>query len=135
MEGFVWTFPCYILAATPVGDTDAGDVAIDSNLQFIAPEIGPPGGEQGIAIFTDAHLAEEYRDQTDSKLNLSLLEFATPSQLKAFLERAQDQYRHVVVDLTQRISNATLAIRQTGSSHIQPQHSRNLPYFMSRARI
>ena len=103
MEGFVWTVPCYILAATPVVYTDAGGAVIGSNLQFIAPELGPPGGEQGIAIFTDAHLAEEYRDQTDSKLNLSLMQFATPSQLKAFLERAQDQYRRVVVDLNRKV--------------------------------
>jgi hypothetical protein len=92
-SGFVWMFPCYILANNSTRDPTTGEILLDDKIRFIAP-----GVPSQIAIFTDSHLAEEYRDQSEHRLSLELVELRTPEKLRAFLLLAQKQFRMVVVD-------------------------------------
>lgn len=98
---FLWTMPCYILATNFTRNPETGDVVFDDNIRIVAPEKSP-GGEKRIAIFTDSHLAQEYLEQSDPALNLSVLEFRSPVPLKSFLENAQHHHQYVVVDLNRK---------------------------------
>jgi hypothetical protein len=97
MSDFIWTFPCYLLVEQYARDPDTGDVAFDEHLRFITPAHGS-AGEPCIAIFTDSDLAQRYRREVQKARKPDLLEFATPAQLKAFLERARPFYRFLVID-------------------------------------
>ena len=94
---FVWTFPTYLLARNFVVDPATGNILFNRDLQFIAPAVNP-SGEQGIAMFTDRDLAEEYLAQTNPALGMSLLELSGPTQLRDFLRHAPRKYRYVAVD-------------------------------------
>jgi len=101
---FVWTFPVYILATNYTMSPATEKVIFDDKIRFITPEAWP-GGPCAIALFTDAHLAEQFRDE--SSPGLDVLPLRTPSALKEFLERAKGDYLAVVVDLNRKTRRAT----------------------------
>ena len=96
-DDFVWTFPTFLLARNFVTDHTTGDVYFNPDLQFIAPAVTPTG-EQGVAMFTDRHLAEEYLEQTDPQLGMKLLKISGPQALAYFLRNGAKKYRYVAVD-------------------------------------
>lgn len=95
-DDFVWTFPTFLLARNFVTDA-AGNIKVNNNLQFIAPAVNS-NFEQGIAMFTDRHLAEEYLKLTGPELGLRLMELRGPRALAQFLRFAPKKYRYVAVD-------------------------------------
>jgi hypothetical protein len=95
-QDFVWTFPTYLLAKNFATDA-AGNIKFNKNLQFIAPAVNP-SGEQGIATFTDRHLAEEYLELTNPELGMRLMELRGPRALGQFLLHAPKKYRYLAVD-------------------------------------
>ena len=96
-DDFVWTFPTYLLARNFVTDHTTGDIYFNPDLQFIAPAVAPTG-EQGVAMFTDLNLAEEYLEQTSPQLGMRLLEISGPKALGYFLRNGAKKYRYVAVD-------------------------------------
>ena len=108
-DDFVWTFPTYLLARNFVTDHTTGDVYFNPDLQFIAPAVNPTG-EQGVAMFTDRHLAEEYLELTSPELGMRLLKISGPQALAYFLRNAPKKYRYVAVDPN----------RKTGMIHAMP---------------
>jgi hypothetical protein len=96
-DDFVWTFPSYLLAKNFVTDPATGNVMFNKDLQFIAPLV-TPAGEQGIAMFTDLQLAEEFLEQTNPQLGLRPMEISGPQALGYFLRNAPKKYRYVAVD-------------------------------------
>ena len=94
---FVWTFPTFLLARNFVTDPATGNIMFNTDLKFIAPAVAPTG-EQGIAMFTDRHLAEEYLELTSPELGMRLLKISGPQALAYFLRNAPKKYRYVAVD-------------------------------------
>jgi hypothetical protein len=96
-DDFVWTFPTYLLAKNFAVDHTTGDIYFNTDLQYIAPAVAPTG-EQGIGMFTDLHLAEEYLELTSPELGLRPLEISSSKMLRDFLRHAPKKYRYVAVD-------------------------------------
>ena len=94
---FVWTFPTFLLARNFVTDSATGNIMFNYDLQFIAPAVAATG-EQGIAMFTDRHLAEEYLELIGPELGMRLLEISGPHQLGYFIRNVSKKYRYVAVD-------------------------------------
>jgi hypothetical protein len=92
---FLWTFPCFILATNHNTNPTTGAVKFDEDFRFIAPEL--IAGEKQIAIFTDAAVAEEFAEQSQSA-DADLVEFATPAALKEFLIVAARTFKHAAID-------------------------------------
>lgn len=94
---FLIVFPCFILAATFNKDGNTGVVILDEQLRFIAPE--GSDGEQRVAIFTDEHLADEFRELIAPHRDLHRLQLVGPKSLKRFLSLCVGKYRQVAFDL------------------------------------
>ena len=92
-DDFIWTFPTYLLARNFATDPATGNIMFNTDLKFIAPAVAPTG-EQGVAMFTDRYLAEEYLAQTNPELGMRLLEI--PS------EGAGDFLRHCAEEVSLR---------------------------------
>lgn len=107
-DGFLWIFPCFILARNHQSDPETGAVLWDK-LRFVVPEF-ELHGERGIAIFTDRHLAEDYRDHMESRYVVEPFEFPTPSALLEFLGWARDRYRRILVDMSREHQRPTLTV-------------------------
>lgn len=106
---FVWTFPTFLLARNFVVDPATGDVRFGSDLQFIAPLVNPRG-EQGIAMFTDRYLAEEYLALCKTQRDMRLMKIPDRLALINFLRNGPKKYRWVAVDPN----------RKTGMIHAMP---------------
>ena len=100
-DDYAWTFPIYLLATDYSMDAATETVIFDEKIRFVTPE-SYPGGPRAIALFTDRHLAEEFRDQMTSGTKVDLLPFVSPAALKSFLVRAQEDYLAVVVDVNRK---------------------------------
>ena len=87
-DDFVWTFPTFLLARNFVTDPVTGDVHFNRDLQFIAPMVNPRG-EQGIAMFTDRHLAEEFLEMCKTNRDMRLLKIPIGRRWYIFCEMAQ----------------------------------------------
>lgn len=98
---FVWTFPCYILAGDHRINPETGEVIWDEKVRFVTPEL-QEHGERAIAVFTDLHLAEDFRDHMTSSSPVAPLGLPTPVAFLNFLGRARDRYRLVAVDLSRQ---------------------------------
>lgn len=94
---FVWTFPTFLLARNFVTDHTTGDIYFNPDLQFIAPMVNPEG-EQGVAMFTDRDLAEEYLALTSPELGMRLMEIFDAKALAYFLRNGAKKYRYLAVD-------------------------------------
>jgi hypothetical protein len=106
--GFVWSFPCYILARDYAVDQRTGDVVLDDNIRFITPT-NAADGEPAVAIFTDLDLAELYQEQGDPALGVKVLEILNPAGLQNFLRLAEANYRMVAIDPTRTVPRFRVA--------------------------
>ena len=98
---FLWSFPSFTIIGSHNRDSDTGDILFDDDLRFATPEV-TPGGEQRIAIFTDAGLAEDFRLTMPNPQTYRLGRFSTAAQLRDFLHLAKPFYARVVVDLNHK---------------------------------
>jgi hypothetical protein len=103
---FAWTFPVYILARNYQMDPATESVIFDENIRFITPEAFP-NGPRAIALFTDADLGEDFRDQGQDISGVDLLPFHSPAALRGFLARAMSDYQVAVVDLNRKTRRCT----------------------------
>lgn len=95
---FVWTFPCYILARDFRTDPESGNVSLDVHTRIVAPDVAGDGNKH-VAIFTDADLAEMFRERSPMAADMQPVEFATPASLKAFLDAIQVNFQFAAIDL------------------------------------
>lgn len=95
---FLMTYPCYVLAEHYTLDPELG-LRFDKGFQVNAPDNGD--GEKQVAIFTDSHLVEEYREQCELT-HLDILAFETPGALKTLLQWIFPACRLVWIDLNHK---------------------------------
>jgi len=110
-SNFLWQFPCYILATTHKTSPLTGEVLFDEKLRFVAPAV-LPGGKQGIAIFTDSALADEFRELSRSPKSVTLAAIPNQGTLRSFLQIASHQLQHVAIDLNRKTRLARLFLIQ-----------------------
>lgn len=96
---FAWTFPVYILAKNYTMDGLSESVVFDDRIRFATPEI-TPNGPRAIALFTDLDMAREFQEESPDKLDA--VPFTSPAALRAFLERARNDYSFVAVDVNRK---------------------------------
>ena len=94
---FAWTFPSYVLARSFDRDPVSGNVRLTLLSQIMAPPVAD--GLPHVAIFTDADLAETFRDNVPAASEMQLLEFTGPAQLKSLLVSLHDQIQYAAMDL------------------------------------
>ena len=94
---FAWTFPSYVLARSFERDPVSGNVRLTPVSQIMAPLVADVLPH--IAIFTDADLAETFRDRVAAAAEMQLLEFTGPAQLKTLLVSLRDRFQYAVMDL------------------------------------
>lgn len=94
---FAWTFPSYILARAFERDAASGHARLTPLSQIMAPPVAD--GVPHIAIFTDADLAETFRERVPAASEMQLLEFTGPAQLKSLLTSLENRFDYAVMDL------------------------------------
>ena len=108
---FLWQFPCYVLATAQNTSPLTGEVLFDDKLRFVAPSV-VPGEKQGIAIFTDSAMADEFRELSRSPDSLKLAAIPNQDALRSFLQIAERQFQHVAIDLNRKTRLARLFLIQ-----------------------
>ena len=92
-EGFVWTFPLYILAGNFSVD-DSGNPTFHEDTFYVAPKADR---EHHLAIFTDADLAHDYIERCNPALNLQAVA-CSPGEMLRVLKLAADRWPGFLID-------------------------------------
>lgn len=87
---FVWTFPCFVLAC----EDQWGTIDCERNPEGKTSLAAPDGN---LAVFTDRHLAEEFRDN-HSGATLELIELDSAEIVAEFLYVVSNCFDAIAVD-------------------------------------
>src|SRR5689334_17495251 len=92
-DGFVWTFPLYILAGNFTVNAQGGPVFHDRTY-YVAPKAD---GVSHLAVFTDSYLAQDYVEHLDPSLNIQAID-CSPGEMLRVAKLASKHWPGFLID-------------------------------------